>query len=49
VSKNKQASQKKKLESAMFPNLSGIKFEDAIKAFVKKPMPKAKKPTEPSK
>jgi hypothetical protein len=43
VSKNKRAQQKKKLQNAKFPNLSGVKFEDAVKAFMQTPMPKKDK------
>jgi hypothetical protein len=43
VSKNKRAKLKKKLENTMMPNLSGLKFEDAIKAFAKTPIPKKEK------
>jgi hypothetical protein len=43
VSKNKRAKQKKELENAKFPNLSGVKFEDAVKAFLKTPAPKKDK------
>jgi hypothetical protein len=45
VSKSKRAKQKKKLEQTMMPNLSGVRFEDAVKAFLQTPVPKkGKKP-----
>jgi hypothetical protein len=40
VSKNKRAKQKKKLEQTMMPNLSSVKFEDAVKAFLQTPVSK---------
>ena len=43
VSKNKRAKQKKKMQDAMFPNLSGVKFEDAVRALLKTPAPKKDK------
>jgi hypothetical protein len=43
VSKSKRAKQRKKLEQTMMPNLSGIKFEDAVKAFSQTPVPKKDK------
>ena len=43
VAKLKRAKLKKKLAETMLPNLSGIKFEDAIKAFAKTPPPKKQK------
>jgi hypothetical protein len=34
VAKSKKSKQEKKLAETMLPNLSSIKFEDAVKAFV---------------
>jgi hypothetical protein len=44
VAKSKKAKQEKKLAETMLPNLSGIKFEDAIKAFAQTTPKKRKKP-----
>jgi hypothetical protein len=45
VPKSKRAKLKKKLENTMMPNLSGIKFEDAVKHLLNTPPPKrGKKP-----
>jgi hypothetical protein len=35
VAKSKKAKEEKKLAEMMLPNLSGMKFEDAVKAFMK--------------
>ena len=43
VSKSKRAKLRKKLDQTMMPNLSGVKFEDAVKAFLKTPVPKKDK------
>jgi hypothetical protein len=43
VPKNKQAKLKKKLENTMMPNLSGVKFEDALKIALQTPPPKKDK------
>ena len=43
VPKNKQDKLKKKLEKTMMPNLSGVKFEDALKIALNTPPPKQKK------
>jgi len=43
VLKNKRAKLKKKLAKTMMPNLSGIKFEDAIKTLLRTPPPKKDK------
>jgi hypothetical protein len=43
--KSKRAKLKKKLENTMMPNLSGVKFEDALKIALGTPPPKRiKKP-----
>jgi hypothetical protein len=39
----KRSKQKKKLEKVMLPNLSGVKFEDAVRALLQTPPPKKKK------
>jgi hypothetical protein len=42
---SKQSKQKKKLEKVMMPNLSGVKFEDAVRALLQtRPPKKVKKP-----
>jgi hypothetical protein len=43
VAKSKKAKQEKKLAATMLPNLSGIKFEDAVRAFAQTRPPKIKK------
>jgi len=39
----KRSIQKKKLSKVMLPNLSGVKFEDAVRALLQTPPPKKKK------
>jgi hypothetical protein len=39
----KRSKPKKKLSKVMMPNLSGIKFEDALRALLHTPPPKKKK------
>jgi hypothetical protein len=39
VSKSKRAKHRKTPAKEMFPNLSGVKFEDAISALLKTPPP----------
>ncbi|MGC9942547.1 MAG: hypothetical protein ABSE48_11980 [Verrucomicrobiota bacterium] len=43
MSKAKRAKHRKRPEPVMFPNLSGVKFEDALKALLKTPLPPDKK------
>ena len=43
VPKEKQAKLKKKLEKTMLPNLSGVKFEDALKIALQTPPPEKEK------
>jgi hypothetical protein len=43
VPKKKRTKQKKKMQDALFPNLSGVKFEDAVRALLKTPTPKNEK------
>jgi hypothetical protein len=38
----KRPKQKKKLSKVMMPNLSGVKFEDALRALLHTPPPKKK-------
>jgi hypothetical protein len=45
VQKKKRTKQKKKMQDALFPNLSGVKFEDAVRALLKTPIPKDEKKT----
>jgi hypothetical protein len=40
---SKRTIQKKKLEKVMLPNLSGVKFEDAVQALLQTPPPRKKK------
>jgi hypothetical protein len=42
VAKSRRAKLKKKLAETMLPNLSGIKFEDAVRAALQTPLPKKK-------
>jgi hypothetical protein len=42
VPKDKRTKPKKKREVLMMPNLSGLKFEDVVKAMVHTPPPKKK-------
>jgi hypothetical protein len=39
VSKSKRAKHRKLPAKAMFPNLSGVKFDDAVMALLKTPPP----------
>jgi hypothetical protein len=39
----KRSTAKKKLSKVMMPNLSGVKFEDAVRALLQTPPPKKKK------
>jgi hypothetical protein len=43
VAKSKKSKQEKKLAETMLPNLSGMKFEDAVKAFMQTPPPPKKR------
>jgi hypothetical protein len=43
VSKSKRSKHRKRPAKEMFPNLSGVKFEDAVMALLKTPPPKSKK------
>jgi len=43
VPKEKRAKLKKKLEKTMMPNLSGMKFEDAVRMALNTPPPKKNK------
>jgi hypothetical protein len=43
VSKSKRAKHRKLPAKEMFPNLGGVKFEDAISALLKTPPPGSKK------
>ena len=43
VSKDKRPKQNKKRQVVMMPNLSGLKFEDVVKAMLQTPAPKKKK------
>jgi hypothetical protein len=44
VAKSKRANQRKQPKQTMMPNLSGVSFKDALKALLKTPPPKKKKP-----
>jgi hypothetical protein len=39
VSESKRAKHRKRPAKIMLPNLSGVKFEDALKALLKTPLP----------
>jgi hypothetical protein len=39
VSKAKRAKHRKRPEPVMLPNLSGVKFEDALRAILQTPVP----------
>jgi hypothetical protein len=43
VSKSKRAKHRKLPAKEMFPNLAGVKFEDAISALLKTPPPRSSK------
>jgi hypothetical protein len=43
VAKPKRAKHSKRPAEEMFPNLSGVKFEDAVKALLQTPPPPKKK------
>jgi hypothetical protein len=40
----KRSKKKKAAQDVMMPNLSGVKFEDALKALLKTPVPKKDNP-----
>jgi hypothetical protein len=40
---SKRSKTKQKLSKVMMPNLSGVKFEDAVRALLQTPPPKRKK------
>jgi len=44
VARSKRIKHRKKSDEVMLPNLSGVSFKDALKALLKTPPPKDKKP-----